>query len=45
MSKVCHLEIARTGLRECDATRAGFEYVTVIVQSSTKAGYFPGLSR
>jgi NADPH-dependent 2,4-dienoyl-CoA reductase/sulfur reductase-like enzyme len=42
VSKVCHLEIARTGLRERDATRAGFEYVTVSVRSSTKAGYFPG---
>jgi NADPH-dependent 2,4-dienoyl-CoA reductase/sulfur reductase-like enzyme len=42
VSKVCHLEIARTGLRERDATRAGFEYVTVTVQSTTKAGYFPG---
>ena len=42
VSKVCHLEIARTGLRERDATRAGFEYETVTVQSTTKAGYFPG---
>ena len=42
VSKVCHLEIARTGLREIDATRAGFEYVTVTVRSGTKAGYFPG---
>jgi len=42
VSKVCHLEIARTGLRERDVTRVGFEYVTVTVQSSTKAGYFPG---
>jgi len=42
VSKVCHLEIARTGLRERDATRAGFEYVTVTVRSDTKAGYFPG---
>ena len=42
ISKVCHLEIARTGLRERDATRAGFQYVTVTVQSGTKAGYFPG---
>ena len=32
VSKVCHLEIARTGLRERDATRAGFEYVTVTVR-------------
>ena len=45
VSKVCHLEIARTGLRERDATRAGFGYVTVTVRSSTKAGYFPGTQR
>jgi pyruvate/2-oxoglutarate dehydrogenase complex dihydrolipoamide dehydrogenase (E3) component len=42
VSKVCHLEIARTGLRERDTARAGFEYVTVTVRSGTKAGYFPG---
>jgi NADPH-dependent 2,4-dienoyl-CoA reductase/sulfur reductase-like enzyme len=42
VSKVCHLEIARTGLRERDAKRAGFEYVTVTVRSGTKAAYFPG---
>ena len=41
VSKVCHLEIARTGLRERDATRAGFKYVTVTVRSTTKAGDFP----
>jgi NADPH-dependent 2,4-dienoyl-CoA reductase/sulfur reductase-like enzyme len=45
VSKVCHLEIARTGLRERDATRTGFEYVTVTVRSTTKAGYFPGTHR
>ena len=38
LSKVCHLEIARTGLRERDATRAGFAYVTVTVRSTTRAG-------
>jgi len=45
VSKVCHLEIARTGLRERDATRARFEYVTVTVWSDTKAGYFPGTQK
>ena len=45
VSKVCHLEIARTGLRERDATRAGFAYVTVTVRSTTKAGYFPGTQK
>jgi NADPH-dependent 2,4-dienoyl-CoA reductase/sulfur reductase-like enzyme len=45
VSKVCHLEIARTGLRERDAARAGFAYVTVTVRSTTKAGYFPGTQK
>ena len=42
MSKVCHLEIARTGLLEADAKKAGYEYEAVTVKSTTKAGYFPG---
>ncbi|MQA79234.1 MAG: flavoprotein oxidoreductase [Streptosporangiales bacterium] len=42
VSKVCDLEIGRTGLREKDATAAGFEYVVAKVDSTTRAGYFPG---
>ncbi|HSK26164.1 MAG TPA: FAD-dependent oxidoreductase [Jiangellales bacterium] len=42
VSKVCDLEIARTGLREVDATRAGFRFVAEVVRSTTRAGYFPG---
>jgi NADPH-dependent 2,4-dienoyl-CoA reductase/sulfur reductase-like enzyme len=42
ISKVCDLEIGRTGLLEDDARRAGFDCVTATVESSTKAGYFPG---
>ena len=34
MSKLCNLEIARTGLSEREATEAGFGYVTVSVQSA-----------
>jgi len=45
ISKVCNLEIARTGLREKDADRAGFAYVTVTIESTTRAGYFPGTQR
>jgi NADPH-dependent 2,4-dienoyl-CoA reductase/sulfur reductase-like enzyme len=41
-SKVCDLEIARTGLREADALAAGFRYVVGRVESTTRAGYFPG---
>lgn len=42
VSKVCDLEVGRTGLREAEARAAGFEPVTVTVQSTTRAGYFPG---
>ncbi|WP_327656775.1 FAD-dependent oxidoreductase [Streptomyces sp. NBC_00483] len=42
VSKVCDLEIARTGLREKDARRAGLQYVTVTIESTSRAGYYPG---
>jgi NADPH-dependent 2,4-dienoyl-CoA reductase/sulfur reductase-like enzyme len=42
VTKVCDLEVARTGLRELDAERAGFRFVTAVVESTTRAGYFPG---
>ncbi len=42
VSKVCDLEVARTGLTEAEASRAGFEFVTATVDSTTRAGYFPG---
>ncbi|MDQ4143783.1 MAG: FAD-dependent oxidoreductase, partial [Actinomycetota bacterium] len=42
VSKVCDLEVARTGLKEAEAAEAGFEYVTASMDSSTRAGYFPG---
>ncbi|QIQ02076.1 FAD-dependent oxidoreductase [Streptomyces liangshanensis] len=42
VSKVCDLEIARTGLREKDARRAGLRFVTATVESTDSAGYYPG---
>jgi NADPH-dependent 2,4-dienoyl-CoA reductase/sulfur reductase-like enzyme len=42
VTRVCNLEVARTGLRERDADEAGFRYVTAVVESTTRAGYFPG---
>ncbi|MDQ1667148.1 MAG: hypothetical protein QOH75_3179 [Actinomycetota bacterium] len=42
VSKVCDLEIARTGLREPEALAAGLRFVTVTVEASTRAAYFPG---
>ncbi|WP_284575016.1 FAD-dependent oxidoreductase [Streptomyces sp. 2P-4] len=45
VSKVCDLEIARTGLREADAREAGLQFVTATVASTTAAGYYPGAAR
>ncbi|KAB1918123.1 flavoprotein oxidoreductase [Micromonospora noduli] len=42
VTKVCDLEVGRTGLRERDATAAGFEFVSVIAESTNRAGYYPG---
>ncbi|MGY0019404.1 FAD-dependent oxidoreductase [Streptomyces sp. YJ-C3] len=42
VSKVCELEIARTGLREKDARRAGLQFVAVTIESTSRAGYYPG---
>ncbi|MGW3338109.1 FAD-dependent oxidoreductase [Streptomyces sp. NPDC001009] len=44
VSKVCDLEIARTGLREKDARRAGLQYESVVIESTSRAGYYPGAS-
>ncbi len=41
ISKVCDLEIARTGLGQADAERAGLDVVTTVIDSTTTAGYFP----
>jgi NADPH-dependent 2,4-dienoyl-CoA reductase/sulfur reductase-like enzyme len=42
VSKVCSLEIARTGLRERDAEAVGLRFVTVTIESTSRAGYYPG---
>ncbi|MBY8873447.1 FAD-dependent oxidoreductase [Micromonospora sp. PLK6-60] len=42
VTKVCELEVGRTGLRERDAAAAGFEFVSVVAESTNRAGYFPG---
>jgi NADPH-dependent 2,4-dienoyl-CoA reductase/sulfur reductase-like enzyme len=42
ISKVCDLEVGRTGLLETEARAAGFQPVSVTVQSTTRAGYYPG---
>jgi NADPH-dependent 2,4-dienoyl-CoA reductase/sulfur reductase-like enzyme len=42
VTKVCGIEIARTGLKESEAADAGFDYLVSTVDSTTRAGYFPG---
>ena len=41
VSRVCDIEVGRTGLLEREARAAGFEPLTVVVDSRTRAGYFP----
>lgn len=41
ITKVCRFEVGRTGVNESEAQRAGFEYETVKIDSTTRAGYFP----
>src|SRR5699024_8961566 len=42
VTKVCDLEIARTGLGESDARNAGYDPVATSINTTTKAGYFAG---
>ncbi|MFF5156638.1 FAD-dependent oxidoreductase [Streptomyces sp. NPDC000348] len=44
VSKVCDLEIARTGLREKDARRVGLRFEAVTIESTSRAGYYPNAS-
>ncbi|WP_131741127.1 FAD-dependent oxidoreductase [Actinomadura roseirufa] len=42
VAKICQVEVARTGLNEREAAEAGFETVSAVVASTTRAGYYPG---
>lgn len=42
VTKLCSLEVARTGLNEREAAAAGFEFEVATIESTTRAGYFPG---
>ena len=42
ITRTCSVEAARTGLAEHEAEAAGYRFVTAAVDSTTKAGYFPG---
>jgi NADPH-dependent 2,4-dienoyl-CoA reductase/sulfur reductase-like enzyme len=42
VTKICSTEVARTGLSEREAREAGFEFVVATIESTTRAGYYPG---
>jgi NADPH-dependent 2,4-dienoyl-CoA reductase/sulfur reductase-like enzyme len=42
MTKVGDLEVARTGLCTTQADEGGYDYRTELIESSTRAGYYPG---
>lgn len=41
VTRVCEVEIARTGLSQDQADAAGIEYVVGTVEATTRAGYYP----
>jgi NADPH-dependent 2,4-dienoyl-CoA reductase/sulfur reductase-like enzyme len=41
VSKVCAVEVARTGLQESELRRLGWRYVSAKIESKTRAGYYP----
>ncbi len=42
ITKVCGVEIARTGLNERETREAGLDCLCTTVRSTTRAGYYPG---
>ncbi len=42
VTKVCDLEVGRTGLTSAEASQAGYAFVTATVESTSRAGYYPG---
>jgi NADPH-dependent 2,4-dienoyl-CoA reductase/sulfur reductase-like enzyme len=42
VTKICQVEVARTGLQENELRELGVEWVSAVIKSRTKAGYYPG---
>jgi NADPH-dependent 2,4-dienoyl-CoA reductase/sulfur reductase-like enzyme len=42
VSKICKVEVARTGLQEKDLEKFGNAYAVAKVKTKTRAGYYPG---
>jgi len=41
ITKVCELEVGRTGLTESEAGEAGFDAVAATIETTTRASYYP----
>lgn len=42
VTKICQVEVAHTGLQEKELRKLGIDWVSAVIKSRTKAGYFPG---
>ena len=42
VSKICKVEVARTGLQEKELQELGADYATATIKTKTRAGYYPG---
>jgi NADPH-dependent 2,4-dienoyl-CoA reductase/sulfur reductase-like enzyme len=42
VTKICQVEVARTGLQEKEIKVLGLEHISAVIKSRTKAGYYPG---
>jgi NADPH-dependent 2,4-dienoyl-CoA reductase/sulfur reductase-like enzyme len=42
VSKICDVEVARTGLQEKELIEIGTDYATATIDARTRANYFPG---
>lgn len=42
VSKICAVEVARTGLQEKELSKLDINYATATIKAKTRAGYFPG---
>jgi NADPH-dependent 2,4-dienoyl-CoA reductase/sulfur reductase-like enzyme len=45
VTKVCKYEVARTGLQEKELRELGLDFVATVIESRTRAGYYPGAGK
>lgn len=45
VSKICQVEVARTGLQERELESLGLDFATATISAKTRAGYYPGAGR